>query len=93
MTSMDSRPRDPWREVIHIDVGLPGKHGAKPWILRLSCGHFVARSRADTSDSLRVAARLLAEGRLRFAPKKVRCIHCGLKEADANRQAEDRSST
>jgi hypothetical protein len=73
--------RDPWREVVHIDIASPGKRGARPWCLTLSCGHTVFRSRGDTRDEVAVVSRFL-RGRLRFAPKRCRCLHCGLRERE-----------
>src|SRR5271157_1432188 len=65
----------PWRNVIHIDVATPGKHGGQPYVLTLDCGHTAFRSRGNTKDDVRSVARLLA-GRLRLAPHKIRCHLC-----------------
>jgi len=69
---------DPWREVVHIEIAKPGKRGAQPWELTLECGHTVWRSRGDTRDKVAAVSRLWRTGRLRGAPRKCRCLHCGL---------------
>lgn len=72
------KPTDPWREVVHIEIAKPGMHGAQPWELTLECGHTVWRSRGNTRDDVAAVSRMLRTGRLGLAPKKCRCLHCGL---------------
>lgn len=61
----------PWREVVHIDTVL-GSHGGQAWKLTLVCGHWAFRS-----NPVLDAGRVFRIRRIRFAPKRVRCWHCG----------------
>lgn len=73
---------DPWREVVHIEIASPGKRGAQPWVLTLACGHTVFRSRGNTRDGLGGRLGFTVFGRMRLAPKRCRCLHCGLRQDD-----------
>lgn len=65
---------NPWRDVVHIEIASPGKHGARPWRLTLSCGHSTIRSRGDTMSLRRAETRLFRP--VKLAPKRVRCMFC-----------------
>lgn len=71
----------PWRDVEHIERHSGGRGGAF-WWLRLSCGHHESRPCPTGGID-----KLLAMGADRFvahitAPRRVRCLLCGLRQAD-----------
>ena len=61
----------PWRAVAHIDT-TTGKRGGQVWKLTLECGHWAFRSNPVLKTNAVAHAR-----RMKFAPKRVRCWHCG----------------
>lgn len=66
----------PWRDVVHIDTMI-GSHGGGAWKLTLSCGHWAFRSNPVINSGSVFRIR-----RIRFAPKRVRCWHCGEKQRE-----------
>jgi hypothetical protein len=61
--------RGPLKEVIHIE-SRDTKRGGIRWTLDLECGHMACRY---ATNPLHKGIKPIA-----FAPKKVRCIVCGL---------------
>lgn len=65
--------RGPLREVVHIE-SADTKRGGIKWTLDLECGHV----------AFRYAGNPLYKGikPITFAPKRCRCMMCGLKRSD-----------
>lgn len=80
------RQTNPLRDVVYIEIARPGRNGGQPWLLTLECGHLAVRSRGNTKDTLRVAARLF-KGPM-FAPKRCRCVLCGERERASQDKTE-----
>jgi hypothetical protein len=70
---MLSEPK-PWREVEQIETRYT-KNGGVVWSLQLSCGHIAARHGGNWSRGVKVLT-----GRLRLAPKRVRCLLCSFQK-------------
>lgn len=63
--------RGPLKEVVHIE-STDTKRGGIRWTLDLECGHMAVRYAENP--------RWMGMQPPAFAPKKVRCIVCGIKE-------------
>jgi hypothetical protein len=71
----------PWREVVHI-TATTGARGGRAWELELACHHIAVRWHPGGRRS-RLAG---FTARLRFAPRRVRCLLCSELEADFARR-------
>jgi hypothetical protein len=67
----------PWKKVIHIEDRV-GRRGGLYWLLRLECGHL-----RSVRHKVPTGARALTAP-LHFAPKRLRCLICGLDRAKYN---------
>lgn len=70
-------PKGPFRKVVYIEQRL-GKRGGEYWALRLECEHVthVPIPRLDMAGILFKRKPLV-----RYAPKRCRCMLCGLLES------------
>jgi len=69
-----------WKDVVHIEERT-GPRGGAYWLLTLECGH-----RKTVPRHPGYAYRLPVA--CRFAPKRVRCLHCGAPENDQEARQE-----
>lgn len=66
-----TRPLNPWRKVTYIE-SRDTRRGGTHWTLTLECGHVAFRYAPNRLWRMIKPAT--------FAPHKVRCLCCGLKE-------------